>query len=58
MSLFLADDSDLIDDVPARLPWWMPATEPGPDWAFRSSGEFPTLPDPALKSSTEEEEQP
>ena len=49
--------ADLIDSTEPKLPWWMPATEPGPDWAFRSSGEFKTLPDPALKSSTEEEEQ-
>jgi hypothetical protein len=47
--------SDLIDDIPARRPWWLPATEPDADWAFHRSGEFPVLADPALKSSTEEE---
>jgi len=46
---------DLIEVTEPRLPWWMPATEPGPDWAFRSSGEFATLPDPALKDGTDEQ---
>jgi hypothetical protein len=39
---------DLIDDVPARRPWWLPASEPDADWTFPRSGDFPTLPDPAL----------
>jgi hypothetical protein len=54
MSLFLVD-SDLIDDVPARLPWWLPAREPDADWTFPRSTNFPTLPDPALKDSTDEQ---
>lgn len=48
-------DVDLVDSTAPLLPRWMAAEEPGPDWAFRRSGEFPTLPDPALKSGTEEE---
>lgn len=55
MSLFLVDVSDLIDDVPPRLPWWLPAREPDADWTFPRT--FRTLADPALKNSTEEEEQ-
>ncbi len=39
---------DLVDSTDPRLPWWMPASEPGPDWAFRRSGEFPVLKDKAL----------
>lgn len=35
---------EITDD----LPWWMPVSEPGPDWAFRRSGEFPVLQDKAL----------
>lgn len=53
MSLFLVDDSDL--DVPAERPWWLPAREPDADWTFPRT--IPVLADPALKSSTEEEEQ-
>jgi hypothetical protein len=37
----------------AEMPsWWRP--EPGPEWQL-DSGEFPHVPDPALKSSIEEE---
>ena len=39
---------DLVEVTEPQLPWWMPAEEPGPDWAFRTSGEFPILQDPAL----------
>jgi hypothetical protein len=46
-------DASLVDSTEPRLPWWMPATEPGPDWAFHSSGDFPVLQDEAL---IEEEE--
>lgn len=37
---------DLIDDVPARLPWWLPAREPDADWTFPRT--IATRPDPAL----------
>ena len=47
--------SDLVDSTEPRRPWWMPATEPGPDWAFRPSGDFPVLTDPALKDGTDEQ---
>lgn len=47
--------ADRVDSTEPQLPWWMPATEPGPDWAFRRSGEFPVQPDPALKDGTDEQ---
>lgn len=47
-------DASLVDSTEPKLPWWMPATEPGPDWVFRRSAEFPVLKDKAL---IEEEEQ-
>lgn len=43
--------SDLIDDVPARLPWWLPAFEPDADWTFPRT--IPTLPDAALSAPEE-----
>jgi hypothetical protein len=46
MSLFLVD-SDLVDDVPAKLPWWLPPREPDADWTFPQT--IPSLPDPALR---------
>lgn len=45
----------LVDSTEPKRPWWMPASEPGPDWAFTSSGEFASLPDPALKDGTDEQ---
>lgn len=47
-------DADLVDSTEPLRPWWMPAEEPGPNWAFTRSGEFPVLQDKAL---IEEEEQ-
>lgn len=45
---------DLVEVTEPLLPWWMAAEEPGPDWAFRPSGDFPVLQDKAL---IKEEEQ-
>lgn len=45
---------DYVDVTEPRTPWWLPATEPGPDWAFTPSGDFPVLKD---KAFIEEEEQ-
>lgn len=54
MSLDQHDAFDLIDSTEPLRPWWMPASEPGPDWAFTPSGAFPVLKDKAL---IEEEKQ-
>ena len=46
-------DTELVDDIAARRPWWLPAREPDADWTFPRT--IPAVADPALKSSTEEE---
>jgi hypothetical protein len=44
--------AELVDDVAARRPWWLPALDIDPDWRI-DHGNFPHSLDPALREPEE-----